>query len=300
MGQLIQLRVLFTDLRVVLAFCVAVAALVFHLDRRVDGQEPPVESLPVVTLVGLPFADVREGSTLSITVKINPTLSVGDPSLEGGKLTGGIIVWDPHDIEFATSLIALAFFPGDETDVVSYTVPDDGVTTTDRRIRIAINPVFDVYAVGDPSEATVRVLDKGDHPTPDNLPASAHGDTYSHADTDTDSDANTYADAHTHTNSDAHTYADADSKHLRPPQHQSRSLHLHPRPRLHPHRHQRPHPRRLQPRRPRPRLPPHRHQRPRPRPRPRPPQPRPLHPHQSPTLVPPPVVAPDADCDSHT
>ena len=235
MSHLLQLRALLTDLRIVLALCVAVMGLVFHVDRRVDGQEPPVETPPVVTLVGVPYPDVREGSTLRITVKIDPSVKAGDPGVENGRLTGGIIVWDPADSEVATSLIALAFYPGDDTDDVTYTVADDGVVTTDRKVRIAINSVFDVYTVGDPSETTVRVLDRSTAPPPPPpiFQPGAGADTYSHthsysdthphsypyanpnpnshAHTDTYTEANSDANANTDPRAGAYTHADADS-----------------------------------------------------------------------------------------
>ena len=128
--------------------------------------------MPVVRLISVePSSQVQEGNSLRVTVGISPPVSAGDPGLTGGRLIGGILVWDSwKSDQFADALIAFAFFPGQSTDTLTYTVDvadDDGVVNTNRTIRIAVNSVFDEYTVGSPSEKTVRVLDRdGSTPPP--------------------------------------------------------------------------------------------------------------------------------------
>ena len=110
-----------------------------------------------------PSSQVLEGNRLRVTLGISPPVSAGDPGLTGGRLIGGIIVWDSWKGEGADALVAFAFHPGDQTDVVSYGVDvadDDGAINTSRTIRIQVNSTFAEYAVGSPSERTVRVLDR--------------------------------------------------------------------------------------------------------------------------------------------
>ena len=129
-------------------------------DHRVGGQE-----LPVVSLLSVePSSEVLEGNTLLVTLEIDPPVSAGDPGLTGGRLIGGIRVWDSWENPSGPELIAFAFWPGDETDILRYSVcvADDGeAVQTGRTIRIDVNPVFAEYSVGSPREATLRVLDKG-------------------------------------------------------------------------------------------------------------------------------------------
>ena len=120
--------------------------------------------MPVVRLISVePSSQVQEGSSLRVTLGISTPVSAGDPGLTGGRLIGGIIVWDSWKGEGADALVAFAFHPGDQTDVISYTVDvadDGGAVNTNRTIRIAVNSVFPEYSVGSPSGATVRVLDR--------------------------------------------------------------------------------------------------------------------------------------------
>ncbi len=120
--------------------------------------------MPVVRLISVePSSQVLEGNSLRVTLGISPPVSEGDPGLTGGRLLGGIIVTDSQGGSSDVTLIAFAFWPGDTTDVVTYTVQvvdDDGAVNTDRTIQIEVNSVFDEYSVGSPSGATVRVLDR--------------------------------------------------------------------------------------------------------------------------------------------
>ena len=101
---------------------------------------------------------------MRVTLGISPPVSEGDPGLTGGRLIGGIIVWDSwKDEQAADALIAFAFFPGESTDTLTYRVDvadDDGEVNTNRTIQIEVNSVFDEYSVGSPSGAKVRVLDR--------------------------------------------------------------------------------------------------------------------------------------------
>ena len=126
-------------------------------------------ALPVVRLVGvgdLP-SSVHEGESLRLTVRIAPPIPAGS-SVK--KIDGGVLVFDscegeivgvdpPCNGETVDVLIAFAFRPGFKTRDVSYRIVDEVVTTEDRTVRIVINPVFDWYQVGQPSEVTLTVLE---------------------------------------------------------------------------------------------------------------------------------------------
>ena len=129
-------------------------------DHRVGGQD-----LPVVSLVSVePSPEVLEGNRFTVTLGINPPVTEAYAKLlPGGRLIGGIRVWDSWANPSGSDLIAFAFWPGDETDILRYSVcvaDDDGAVQTGRTIRIDVNPVFAEYSVGSPSETTLRVLDK--------------------------------------------------------------------------------------------------------------------------------------------
>ena len=134
--------------RIALAYCIAIAALTMQTDHRVGGQD-----LPVVSLVSVePSSEVLEGSRLTVTLSINPPVTEADTELlTRGRLIGGIRVWDSWANPSGPELIAFAFWPGDETDTVSYSVcvaDDDGAVQTGRTIRIDVNSVFAEYSVG--------------------------------------------------------------------------------------------------------------------------------------------------------
>ena len=123
-----------------------------------------------------PSSEVLEGNRLSrhaeaywkgtrclLQKRSTPPVSAGDPGLTLGRLIGGIRVWDSWKNPSGSELIAFAFWPGDETDILRFSVcvaDDDGAVQTGRTIRIDVNPVFAEYSVGSPSETTLRVLDK--------------------------------------------------------------------------------------------------------------------------------------------
>ena len=126
------------------------------LTHEVDlpAQADHKVALPVVRLVGvgdLP-SSVHEGESLRLTVRIAPPIPAGS-SVK--KIDGGVLVFDscegetvddyvPCNGETVDVLIAFAFRPGFKTRDVSYRIVDDKVVTTeDRTVRIAINPVFD-------------------------------------------------------------------------------------------------------------------------------------------------------------
>ena len=140
----------------------------------------------MVSLVSVePSSEVLEGNRLTVTLGINPPVTEADTVayaklLPRGRLIGGIRVWDSWANPSGSDLIAFAFWPGDETDILRYSVcvADDGeAVQTGRTIRIDVNPVFAEYSVGSPSETTLRVLDKdasgAEVPLPQNPPCPA-------------------------------------------------------------------------------------------------------------------------------
>ena len=115
---------------IILVFCVALVAIIFQPDRKVDGQD-----LPVVSLVSVGPSPVKEEGRLSITVGIDPAVAS-----EGVQVRGGVIVWDSWKGEHADQLIAFVFREGDtEKNLSSQSVEDDGEITTDRTMRVAVN-----------------------------------------------------------------------------------------------------------------------------------------------------------------
>ena len=118
-------------------------------EPRVQG-----DTLPVVTLGSVTPSPVRPSGRLTITVHINPPLPAD--AIESDKITGGILAFDSWQYGGGVDdLIAFVFRAGQVTRTISYTVltEDDGdvePSTTDREIRIEINPVFDEYRVGQP------------------------------------------------------------------------------------------------------------------------------------------------------
>ena len=223
--------------RITLAFCIAISALTMQTDHRVVGQELPVVK-PVVSLVSVePSSEVLEGSRLTVTLGINPPISLpvteaDKELLTGGRLIGGIRVWDSWKSPPQTyELIAFAFWPGDATDILRFSVcvADDGeAVQTGRTIRIDVNPVFAEYSVGSPSETTLRVLDKGPSgaevplrcppgqeppppppPPPPPIRLTPPPPPHSHAYTYAYSHSHAYTYAYSH--SDAYAYSDSSS-----------------------------------------------------------------------------------------
>ena len=140
-------------------FLLAVAALSVQTDHRLAGQ-----SLPVIRIVSVQPSPVEEGQSLRITLGIDTPLAPGTD-----RLIGGTRVWDSAKGSFVDTLIAFAFYPGESTDAQTYSVSvldDDGEVAVGRTIRIDINPLFDEYTVGSPSEASVSVRDRDDTGSP--------------------------------------------------------------------------------------------------------------------------------------
>ena len=115
--------------------------------------------LPRISLVSLSPNPVREGETLRIFLKVDREIEERDT--KGGKLTGGVQIFDPSTDQFA-QLHAFALRVGDiEGRAVSYRVPDR--TPTERTIRVQVNRAFSSYVVGS-LPLTVRVIGDGDPP----------------------------------------------------------------------------------------------------------------------------------------
>ena len=117
-GLLLSFFMLLDRKRILLAFCVAIAALISQEDHRVGGQESPRWSVSLVSVE--PSSEVLEGSRLTVTLGINPPVTEADTVaykelLKGGRLIGGIRVWDSWKSPPQTyELIAFAFWPGDD------------------------------------------------------------------------------------------------------------------------------------------------------------------------------------------
>ena len=122
-------------------------------DNEAHAQSaPPITSLPLpqsdrvslqtdlprISLVSLSPNPVREGETLRIFLKVDREIEERDT--KGGKLTGGVQIFDPSTDQFA-QLHAFALRVGDiEGRAVSYRVPDR--TPTERTIRVQVNRAF--------------------------------------------------------------------------------------------------------------------------------------------------------------
>ena len=119
------------------------------------------------------------GATVKITVTDNdvpiPRLSLraladsvteGEPAEFEVTRTGpfdrtllaGIVVWDLSDYQ-SDELVATYFRNGQEKATVRYGVKVDTLVTTDRKLRVAINPLLHGYEVGSPSEVEIDVVD---------------------------------------------------------------------------------------------------------------------------------------------
>ena len=147
---------------IVLIFWAVLAAVCLQPSSGVIGQESPDQAwrcdpCPVVSLVSVEPSPVREGETLTVTLRIRQPIPEGSDQ----PIRGGIIVFDPGNSPYATELIAFVFPGGQETRTISYRVPDKD---TPRTIRIVVSPVFDEepddFRAGQPSEMTVRVVDE--------------------------------------------------------------------------------------------------------------------------------------------
>ena len=124
--------------------------------------------------------DGDEGPTVEVTVADNdvpmPSLSLralADSVREGEfarfeitrtgpfdrTLLAGIIVWDLEEY-YADAWVAAYFHEGEGKDTVYYPAQVDTLVTTDRTVRVAVNPYLDGYEVGSPSEVEVHVIDQ--------------------------------------------------------------------------------------------------------------------------------------------
>ena len=140
-------------------------------NRCVSGEgDPPC---PVVTLESIsPSGSVREGTRLTVTARIDRPLS----ATSTGYIHGGIMVFDSCEPEpdnqcigpEFSHLIALRFWPGQETNTASHRVVDDGVEpTSNRTITIRLHPGWDDHNVDETAELRVTVIDKdSDQPQP--------------------------------------------------------------------------------------------------------------------------------------
>ena len=160
--------------RALLALSIAIAVLSIQADRRVSGQD-----LPVVSLLSVePSSVVNEGDQIVVTLGIEPPVQAGDGNLTHGRLLGGIRVWDSCEGEFVHELIAFAFHPGEETDVLRYSVrvaadiPCDVDVVANRIICVDVNSLFEEYRVRGSSKVTLRVRDIGRHVAASATPAA--------------------------------------------------------------------------------------------------------------------------------
>ena len=135
-----------------------------------EEGDPPC---PVVTLESIsPSGSVREGTRLTVTARIDRPLS----ATSTGYIHGGIMVFDSCEPEpdnqcigpEFSHLIALRFWPGQETNTASHRVVDDGVEpTSNRTITIRLHPGWDDHNVDETAELRVTVIDKdSDQPQP--------------------------------------------------------------------------------------------------------------------------------------
>ena len=137
-----------------------------NFDNRVLALQNP----KIVTLDPFESTCVEENSNLTATVRINEPLTSDEADqLEGRKLEGGVIVFDPADSQFATVLSAFVFREGQKTaNAAGFLVTPGEGKSVPRTILVAINPVFPDYSVGMPSERTIRVQEScGTSPPPD-------------------------------------------------------------------------------------------------------------------------------------
>ena len=135
-----------------------------QLDNRVSA----LQSSKIVTLDPFDSTCVEENSNLRIIVRINEPLSSAEADeLEGRQIVGGVIIFDPADAPFASSLSAFVFREGQKTaSAAGYTVRSGEGKLVPRTIRVAVNSVFPDYSVGSPSERTIQVRESCDRSPP--------------------------------------------------------------------------------------------------------------------------------------
>ena len=154
----------------IIAFTVAVLSVLLQPSGAVESQDEE-DNKPLVSLDGGLPNSVDEGEWLTVTVKIDPVMESGkldgDPKCRETRgqdcIDGGIAVYDTYNDDeegsFADQLIAFVFRDGLQTRTMGHVVVSDCQTNPGRTVRIAVNPVFNGYRVGSPSEKTIRVND---------------------------------------------------------------------------------------------------------------------------------------------
>lgn len=66
------------------------------------------QNVPVVSLAGLSPSPIQEGQSLQISLTSNRPITAADTE-DGSRLLGGVLIFDPSDAPFATSLNAFTF-----------------------------------------------------------------------------------------------------------------------------------------------------------------------------------------------
>ena len=133
--------------------------VVFRSVNEVEGHDVRTSHpLPVVSLVSVEPSTVKEGDSIKVTLKINPTLT--DDLVNDGHakcnhsnppcIVGGILIFDSYndyDVPGVVNkrpddLIAFVFRVGDVDKELSHIVPNDDCKTSSRTVRIEISPSF--------------------------------------------------------------------------------------------------------------------------------------------------------------
>ena len=123
---------------------------------------------PVVTLESIsPSGSVREGTRLTVTVRIDRPLSATSTDyIHGGIMVVDSCEPDPDNQdnqcigpEFS-HLIAWRLWPGQETATAGHRVVDDDVDTSNRTITIRLHPGWEDHNVNERAELRVTVVDK--------------------------------------------------------------------------------------------------------------------------------------------
>ena len=197
-------------------FVVLVTYLV--LTEVTADRDASAQSLPTVRLESVSPSPVREGTRITVTVRISDPL----PATSTVEIRGGIRVFDTwNDTEEdrrADELIAWVFTGGHETDTVTHVLRDDGVATTGRTVCIDLHPGWDDHDLTFPSAMTVDVYDKDVVTPPADRPARVSrgrycyddGNADRHADRDSYPDDHAYPGAHQHADGHVHSKTDRD------------------------------------------------------------------------------------------
>ena len=174
-------------LRVLIASTLPFIVLVTYLALAdiIADKDASAQSLPTVWMEGVSPSPVREGTRIQVTVRISDPI----PATSTAVIKGGIRVFDTWNDEdegtFADTLIAWAFWGGQETRTIAYLVPDDGVTTTNRTICVDLHPGWKDHDLTRPSAMAVDVYDKDVGTPPADRPARVRRGSYCYGDDDT-------------------------------------------------------------------------------------------------------------------